>query len=68
MKELPKKIDKKKMLELYSNDFNDRFIIEEIKSIQESFGISLRVKILSPKVKEAFFKLHGLPTGYEINY
>lgn len=68
MKPIPKKITKKKMLELYSNDFNDRFIIEEIQSIQQSFGISVRVKVLAPLVKEAFFKLHGLPTGYEINY
>lgn len=68
MKPLPNKIDKKWMIEAYGNQFNDRFIREEIQSIQESFNIRIRVKILSDKVKEAFFKLHGLPSGYERNY
>lgn len=68
MKPLPKKIDKKLMFQIYGNQFNEKFIRAEIQSIQESFSIPITKKILDNKVTEAFFKLHGLPKGYEINY
>lgn len=64
LKIIPEKLTKHKMLDLYKNDFNDRFILSELCAIQERFGINKRVRILSQKVKNEFFKLHGLPTGY----
>lgn len=64
MKLIPLKITKATMLEMYGNQFSDKFIIEEIKSFQEQNKISVYKKIICNRVKGLFFKKFGLPTGY----
>lgn len=66
-KKIPSKLTKKKMVDIYGNDYNDRFVLDEIKAIQIRLNINVRVKILSKRVKDEFFKLHGLPSGYVID-
>jgi hypothetical protein len=66
MKPLPKNINKKKMVELYSDQYPALQILKEIRSIQTDLGIPITKGLLSNKVKGLFFKDFGLPTGYEM--
>jgi hypothetical protein len=66
MKPLPKKINKAKLVELYSNQMSTKKVLEEIRSFQEQCGFSIKGRLIHDKVKELFFKRFGLPTGYEM--
>ena len=67
MKQLPRKITKSDLTDLYGNQHNDHRILEEVKSIQERLGISKFKNILDDAVKIEFIRSFGLPTGYENN-
>lgn len=66
MKALPKQINKAKLVELFSDQYPAREILEEVRSIQEKLSISIHKSILNNETKILFFKRFGLPTGYEM--
>lgn len=66
MKALPKKINKAKLVELYSNQMSTKKVLEEIRSFQEQCGFNHRGRLIHDKVKQLFFERFGLPTGYEL--
>lgn len=66
MKPLPKKINKAKLVELYSNQMSTKKVLEEIQGFQEQCGFNNRGRLIHDKVKKLFFERFGLPTGYEL--
>lgn len=64
MKKLPQKINKSMLVELYSDQYNRLFILDEIRIIQIRLNVSVNKSLLANAEKKLFFAKFGIPTGY----